>query len=98
MRLSAEYVCAIKAAAVEAFGPLVVVRLFGSRVDETRRGGDIDLHFEVEPGQQDYKHIGNFKWALFKHIEEQRVDVVPYVRGRAHRSIDDVAFAEGIIL
>ena len=49
MRLTPTEIAAIKAAARDAFGETVVVRLFGSRVDDHRRGGDIDLHVEVDP-------------------------------------------------
>ena len=44
MRLTSAEVSAIKAAARSAFGDTAVVRLFGSRVDDGARGGDIDLH------------------------------------------------------
>ncbi|MFM9979215.1 MAG: hypothetical protein ACKVOP_14365 [Sphingomonadaceae bacterium] len=98
MRLTAEEITAIKAAAAQVFGPDAIVRLFGSRIRDDLKGGDIDLHVEVLPGQQDYRHIGDFKWELFRHIEEQKVDLVPFVRGRKPRAIDEIAFGEGIIL
>ena len=47
MRLTADEIVATKAAARLACGDDVVVRLFGSRVDDARRGGDIDPHMEV---------------------------------------------------
>lgn len=43
MRLTMHEVAEMKAAAREAFGETEVVRLFGSRVDDSLRGGDIDL-------------------------------------------------------
>lgn len=46
MRLTGEEVAAIKASAREAFGASAVVRLFGSRIHDHLRGGDIDLHIE----------------------------------------------------
>lgn len=98
MRLTDHEVAAIKAAAREAFGEGAVVRLFGSRVDDSLRGGDIDLHFEVDDGQQDYRHAGDFKWKLFKRIDERKVDLVFHVRGRALRPIDHVAIEHGIRL
>ncbi len=98
MRLTEHEVAAIKAAAREAFGETAVVRLFGSRVDDSLRGGDIDLHFEVDDGQQDYRHAGTFKWNLFGRIDEQKVDLIFHVRGRELRPIDEIAFAEGIRL
>jgi hypothetical protein len=98
MRLTPHEVAAIKAAARETFGETAVVRLFGSRVDDSLRGGDIDLHFEVDDGQQDYRHAADFKWKLFHQIEERKVDLVFHVRGRPMRSIDTAAFQQGIPL
>ena len=48
MRLTAEQRSAIVEETTRAFGPTARVCLFGSRVDDARRGGDIDLHIEAE--------------------------------------------------
>ena len=98
MRLTDHEVAAIKAAAREAFGETAVVRLFGSRLDDSVKGGDIDLHLEVEPECSDYRHTGNFRWNLMNRIGERAVDVVILERGRAPRRIDRVAMAEGVRL
>jgi len=98
MRLTDKELDAIRASAREAFGPDAVVRLFGSRVYDHLRGGDIDLHFEVEEGQQDVRHAADFRWRLYDRIEEQKVDLVFAVRGRAERAIDRVAREEGVVL
>ncbi len=47
MRLSPEEVAAVKRLIAEAYGADALLRLFGSRVDDRRRGGDVDLHVEV---------------------------------------------------
>lgn len=83
MRLTADEVDAIKAAAAETFGANVVVRLFGSRIDDSKRGGDIDLLIEVEEGQQDIRHESRFLSRLFTRIDEQRVDITYIVRGHS---------------
>ncbi|TFH86642.1 nucleotidyltransferase domain-containing protein [Billgrantia azerbaijanica] len=46
MRLTSEQVDTIKQATAEVFGNEVSVRLFGSRLDDEARGGDIDLLVE----------------------------------------------------
>jgi predicted nucleotidyltransferase len=44
MRLTAEEQRRIKAVAERIFGPAVQVYVFGSRVDDSRRGGDLDVY------------------------------------------------------
>jgi len=43
MRLSTDQIQAIRQAATAAFGQGTAVWLFGSRVDDAKKGGDIDL-------------------------------------------------------
>lgn len=98
MRLKQRDIDAIKSAALEVFGPDAVLRLFGSRLRDAVRGGDIDLHLDVENGQQDVSHAARFRWRVYEAIDEQKIDLVFHVRGRPTRSIDMVAYAEGVIL
>jgi predicted nucleotidyltransferase len=44
MRLNPVQVDMLKQIAAEVFGPQAGLTLFGSRADDTRRGGDIDLY------------------------------------------------------
>lgn len=97
MRLSPDEIAAIKRAARDAFGETVVVRLFGSRVDDGTRGGDIDLHFEVD------REIGNreldrFEAMLFARIDEQKVDKVFTVRGSELGLFERICYRDGIVL
>lgn len=46
MRLTHAETAAIEQAAHEVFAPRSAVKLFGSRLDDSRRGGDIDLLVE----------------------------------------------------
>ena len=47
MRLTPEQAAIIRSAAAEAFGSDARVWLFGSRVDDNKHGGDIDLLIEA---------------------------------------------------
>ncbi|MEH3104031.1 MAG: nucleotidyltransferase domain-containing protein [Sphingomonas phyllosphaerae] len=98
MRLEPGEAEAIRRAARRAFGPSAVVRLFGSRASDTRKGGDIDLHIEVENDIDEWSARARFDEALFAQIEEQKVDVVLHRRGRQPSAIDMVALRDGIVL
>lgn len=98
MRLSLEYAEAIKSAACGAFGQTAVVRLFGSRVHDHLRGGDIDLHFEVDPGPGTDRELKMFEDRLFARIERQRVDKVFTVRGEPTNAFERIAYRDGIVL
>ncbi len=98
MRLSPHEIAAIKAAAAHAFGPDAVVRLFGSRVDDARRGGDIDLHIEAGELADEWAARQRFEDNLFARIEEQRVDVAVRCRSDAPFGIDLIAMRDGVVL
>ncbi len=48
MRLTAEQINLIRTQVQSQFGPHSRVWLFGSRVDDARRGGDVDLYIEPQ--------------------------------------------------
>lgn len=79
MRLTAADRHAIESSAREAFSPGTRVILFGSRVDDTRRGGDIDLL--IEPARalaadDLVARRSQFVARLYRLLDEQRIDVV----------------------
>lgn len=98
MRLSPHEIAAIKAAAAHAFGPDATVRLFGSRVDDARRGGDIDLQLEVEPEVATTRNECRFLDNLFARIDEQRVDLLVSPRGQEPTPFERIALRDGIVL
>lgn len=98
MRLTDQEIAAIKSAAHEAFGESVVVRLFGSRVDDSLRGGDIDLHVEADPPVDEWDARDRFKTLLFQEIDPQKVDVVVHERGKTPRGFQRIGYRDGVIL
>lgn len=78
MRLTDEEVVFIKKAFQDTFLPGDHLWLFGSRVDDTKRGGDIDLY--VETMEEDTGRLidrkSNFIVQLWMTIGEQKIDVV----------------------
>lgn len=98
MRLTTEEVAAIKAAAASVFGPTTVVRLFGSLVRDDLKGGDIDLHLEVDAREDERGDTGDFKDELFRLIEPRKVDVVVSHRGGTPRGFERIAYRDGVVL
>ena len=98
MRLTPEEVDAIKAAAAEAFGETVVVRLFGSRVDDSLRGGDVDLHVEVDGASDAETRLWDLRQMLWGRLTHDKVDVLISQRGRTPRGFERVAYRDGIVL
>ena len=98
MRLTPDEIAAIKTATREAFGKTAVVRLFGSRVHDDLRGGDIDLHVEVDPLRNERDARYDFESALFRRIEPRKVDLVISQRGKAPRGFERIAYRDGVVL
>ena len=98
MRLPDGYAAVIKQAALDVFGPATVVRLFGSRADDSKRGGDIDLHVETEPEQATINNDVRFRARLWIELDEPQVDVVVTARGSEKSWIDRAAEREGVLL
>ena len=98
MRLTPYEIAAIKQTAAEVFGPAAEVRLFGSRVDDAKRGGDIDLYLEIEPGQATFQNECAFTHRLEDRIGERKIDVVLHERGGPLRPIAAIAVHTGVVL
>jgi len=99
MRLEPEEIIAIKAAALRAFGDSVKVKLFGSRVDDAKRGGDIDLFVETNlDGKAMYDAENRFRVDMMDMLGERRIDVVTHTAGTALTPIAAIADAEGVFV
>lgn len=81
------------------FAPQDHIWLFGSRVDETRKGGDIDLFIESVSSPEDlYEKKIDFLVSLNAKIGEQKIDVVTYHFGDLFLPIHQEARQTGIRL
>jgi predicted nucleotidyltransferase len=79
MRLSDFEIDAIRKTVSQTFGPAVSVWLFGSRVDDSKRGGDLDLLIVAESDQiriDVLKKETDFLVALKQLIGEQKIDLI----------------------
>ena len=100
MRLSKQQIDIIKAGTAEVFGEAAEVLVFGSRVDDTQRGGDIDLYIELPEMPEEQKQaLESRLWIrLQRTLGEQKIDVVTHVQGTPMRPIDEQAHATGVRL
>ena len=99
MRLSAQSQTIIHQAVVQRFGDQAQVRLFGSRLDDAAKGGDIDLHVRVQG------EVNNPIWEasllaaqLQRQLDGRKVDVLLQVDTHNTLPVDTVALSEGILL
>ena len=99
MRLTAEQRAIIREEVVNAFGPEATVRLFGSRLDDGKRGGDIDLHIEAAGSADELldRELA-LHGRLQRRLGERRVDLVVLSDGSPKRSIDTEAIRTGVAL
>jgi len=95
MRLSKSQHQAIKKYFLEVFHDGHIY-LFGSRVNDEKKGGDIDLYID-SPDKKNLVHKKiDFLVKLKKEIGNQKIDVV-FNKG-LNRVIDNIAIKEGILL
>ncbi|WP_151900701.1 nucleotidyltransferase family protein [Sulfurimonas hydrogeniphila] len=95
MRLTDDEVNLIKKAFFETFKDGKIY-LFGSRVDDTKRGGDIDLYIVPKNHDELRKKKIDFLVKLDEYIGEQKIDVV--IAKDLNRLIEKEALRTGIEL
>ena len=77
MRLTRDQQTAIRSAIDETFGEGTDVWLFGSRVDDTARGGDIDLYVEsaISDAEQVVEARLGVLARLHRQLGERKIDM-----------------------
>ena len=77
MRLTSEQIKAIKDTTYSVLGEGSRVILFGSRVDDAKKGGDIDLLFETEHILDNRVNtIGTLYAALIRKLGDRKIDIL----------------------
>lgn len=99
MRLTADQVQAIRQAAAHTFGDGAAVWLFGSRVDDSKKGGDIDLLVRPRASAADEPFAKKIRMLtlLERTLGERKIDLV-IEQPDDGRAIVSVAHATGIQL
>jgi predicted nucleotidyltransferase len=97
MRLSQENIFLIKNSVKEIFDENSKVFLFGSRTDDQKKGGDIDLYIETQIKNDLLQKKLKLINTLHKILGEQKIDIV-INNFTSNKYIYEVAKHEGIQL
>jgi predicted nucleotidyltransferase len=96
MRITRDTATIIRDTAAELFG--APVRLFGSRLDDQKRGGDIDLYVETDLTAEDAeKRRLRMLARLARRLGERKIDLVVKTPD-GELPIHAIARREGVVL
>jgi predicted nucleotidyltransferase len=99
MRISSTDQEAIRSLVEERFGARAAVRLFGSRLNDEARGGDVDLLVELpDPVPDPAVASAELAVQITRSLGGRNVDVVLRAPNLRHLPIHDVAKREGVLL
>jgi predicted nucleotidyltransferase len=101
MRLTQQEHQVLKQSALDCFGDKAVIRLFGSRVDDARKGGDIDVLIDTALTQpvEIVRAHHRFVARVYERLGEQKLDVlIDYPTRQSNPPIYDIARAQGVVL
>ncbi|MEJ5227060.1 hypothetical protein [Thermodesulfovibrio sp.] len=76
MRLDENTLKTIKKLAEQYFGKYCEVRIFGSRVDDTQKGGDIDIYIKTDLNVDILERKASFLAELKMTIGDQKIDLL----------------------
>ena len=99
MRLTDQQIRMIRELAHQVAGERCSIRVFGSRLDDAARGGDIDLLLEM-PDAVDNPALlaAQLSARISRAMQGRKVDVVILAPNLRHLPIHDIALAEGRVL
>lgn len=100
MRLTSDQAKAVRAAVLEvASGGLLSVRVFGSRLDDEAKGGDLDLLLEFsEPVDQPALLAAKVSARVSRALRGRKVDVLLNAPNLKRLPIHQFAREEGVLL
>jgi len=97
MRLQEKQIESIVKIAKEIFGNDIIVYLFGSRADDSQKGGDIDLFIrsnERVPAELRIKFLSR----IYRNVTERKVDLLVSDSSKELSKIQSEAMIKGVRL
>lgn len=98
MRLDSSAIAPLLRAVREVFGANAEVWLFGSRTDDAKRGGDIDLYIETDIDHDIVEHRSTLLRQLEKIFGDQKIDLAVRPRNRTPHPLHVIAREQGVLL
>ena len=98
MRISSEEANSIKEISCKAFGASCEVWLFGSRVDDSLSGGDIDLYIETDITSEIASKKLEMRRGLLEVFGDQKIDLVVHRRDLPMKPFHQIAKGSGVKL
>lgn len=99
MRLTIDQIQKIRQLAYEIAGVKSSVRVFGSRLDDSVHGGDLDLMLELtDPVENPALMAAQMSARVSRAMHGRKVDVLLSAPNLMRLPIHDVAFKEGQLL
>lgn len=99
MRLTSLQLQAIRDLSRQVAGEKARVRVFGSRLDDSARGGDLDLMIELnEPVTNPALLAAQLSAKISRTLYGRKVDVLISAPNLRRLPIHDVAYQEGVLI
>lgn len=96
MRLNAEQIAAIRAAITSVARDAVAIRVFGSRLNDEARGGDVDLLVDLDsPVEHPALMSARLATRASRTIGNRKVDVVLRAPNFQETTIHKIALEQG---
>lgn len=99
IRLSAGVLALIRQVVADLAGPGCTVRLFGSRLHDVAKGGDVDLLLELPHTPPNPAGLAaQVSGRVSRAMQGRKVDVLLVAPGLMRLPIHDIALSEGVLL
>ncbi len=95
MRLTKEQIITLINATHTCFGCTADIWLFGSRVDDSKKGGDIDLYIETDMKEMLITAKLKMRKLLWPLFGEQKIDIIIRSRSRHPSPLHEIALSSG---
>ncbi len=99
MRIRPQDVCALRAAIYDAAPDAKAIRLFGSRLDDNARGGDVDLMIDFDNPIDDPAVLSaRLAVRASRAMSNRKVDILLRAPNLMNSTIHQIALDEGVLL